>query len=168
MASAPVSTRSPGTAGRSQLARFLARGAIGGAVAGVVFGAANMWFATSTGMPADMPLRMIATIVQGEEALAAGTAEPLLGAAVHMVLSVAFGVGLALLALRLPTDAHRAALGVAYGVALYLVNFLVVAPIAFPVFRDANQPFELVVHVVFGAVAVLFVLQHRSAATARG
>ena len=139
------------------------RGAVGGAVAGVVFGAANMWYASSTGMPSVMPLKMIATIVQGEGALADGSASPVLGAVVHMVLSVAFGVGLGVLLHRVAADAVRAAVGLVYGLALYLVNFLVVAPIAFPVFRDANQPFELVIHVVFGAVAVLFLLDLRSA-----
>lgn len=157
MTSIPIQP-SDSVTSRRGLLTLAARGAAGGAVAGVAFGAANMWYASSTRMPADMPLRMIATIVQGEGALAAGTAQPVLGGVVHMVLSVAFGVVLALLAHRVPSDAGRAALGVAYGVALYLVNFLVVAPLAFPVFRDANQPFELVVHVVFGSVAVLFLL----------
>ncbi|WP_372595215.1 hypothetical protein [Actinotalea sp.] len=105
-----------------------------------------------------MPLQMIATIVQGEEALAAGTASPALGLVVHMVLSMAFGGGLALLVTRVSSDAARAAVGLAYGVALYLVNFLVIAPIAFPVFRDANQPLEVATHLIFGAVAVLFVM----------
>lgn len=153
--------------GAAGLRTIAVRGAVGGVVAGAVFGAATMWYASSTGVPADMPLRMIATIVQGEDALAGGTASPVLGAAVHMVLSVAFGVVLGLAANRLRRDAARAALGVAYGVALYLVNFLLVAPVAFPVFRDANQPFELVVHVVFGAVAVLFLLRFRTPAPRR-
>jgi hypothetical protein len=146
---------------RGSLGADIGRGAVGGAVAGIIFGAANMWYASSTGMPSVMPLQMIATIVQGEGALADGSASPVLGAVVHMVLSVAFGVGLGLLLHRIAADATRATIGLFYGLALYLVNFLVIAPIAFPVFREANQPFELVVHVVFGAVAVLFLLQHR-------
>lgn len=138
----------------------LVRGAVGGLVAGIVFAAATMWYAASTGMPADMPLKMIATIVQGEGALADGSANDVVGAAVHMVLSGSFGVVLAGLVYRLSSDRDRAVAGLLYGVGLYLVNFLVVAPIAFPVFREANQPFELVVHAVFGAVAVLFLLGH--------
>ncbi len=45
--------------------------------------------------------------------------------------------------------------GTIYGALLYVVNFLVIAPLAFPIFEMANQPFELVVHVVFGTVLSL-------------
>ncbi len=151
------------TTGRSGAVRMAVRGAVGGAVAGIVFGALNMWFAASMAMPADMPLQMIATIVQGQDALAAGTASPLLGLVVHMVLSVAFGIVLGLLVARIATDGVRALVGMLYGVALYLLNFLVISPIAFPVFQDANQPLELATHIIFGSVAVLFLLRWRHA-----
>ena len=147
---------------RAGLMPMVIRGAIGGAVAGAVFGALNMWFAQSTGMPADMPLQMIATIVQGEDALAAGTTSPVLGLVVHMILSMAFGIGLALLVRRTRSDAVRAAIGLGFGLVLYLVNFLVISPIAFAVFQDANQPLELATHLIFGSVAVLFLLDWRS------
>jgi len=150
---------------RSGLMPMVIRGAIGGAVAGVVFGALNMWFAQSIGMPADMPLQMIATIVQGDDALAAGTASPVLGLVVHMILSMAFGVGLALLVRRTRSDAVRATVGLGFGLVLYLVNFLVLSPIAFAVFQDANQPLELATHLIFGSVAVLFLLDWRSRTT---
>lgn len=150
---------------RAGLLPALIRGAIGGAVAGAVFGALNMWFAHSTGMPADMPLQMIATIVQGEDALAAGTASPILGLVVHMVLSMAFGVALALLVRRTRSDAVRATVGLGFGLVLYMVNFLVISPIAFAVLQDANQPLELATHLIFGSVAVLFLLDWRSRTT---
>lgn len=145
----------------TRIRRLAPMGAIGGIVGGIVFGALNMWFAASTGMPADMPLKMIATIVQGEAALADGSANAILGLAVHMVLSTAFGVTLAVIVSRVRTDAGRALVGLLFGVALYLVNFLVIAPIAFAVFQDANQPLELATHIIFGAVAVLFLLGRR-------
>ncbi|MFH5822902.1 hypothetical protein [Georgenia sp. AZ-5] len=154
-------TQPPQAATRNRALGLAVRGAVGGIVAGIVFGAVNMWYAASTGMPAEMPLQMIATIVQGEESLAAGTASAPLGLVVHMVLSMAFGVTLALLVLRLPSDAMRAMVGLVFGVALYLVNFLVISPLAFPVFQEANQPLELATHVIYGAVAVLFLLHWR-------
>jgi hypothetical protein len=46
--------------------------------------------------------------------------------------------------------------GTVYGVLLYVVNFLVLSPLLFPVFGDANQPFELFAHVVFGTVLAFF------------
>lgn len=149
------------------LTSFALRGALGGIAGGVVFGALNMWFAHSMGMPADMPLMMIATIVQGEAALAAGTASSVLGLVVHMILSASFGVVLALLIRRLRTDALRALAGLVFGLGLYLVNFLVISPIAFGVFQDANQPLELTTHLVFGSVAVLFLLDWRTSTRAR-
>ncbi|WP_291383505.1 hypothetical protein [Demequina sp.] len=147
---------------RAELIRFGARGVIGGAVAGAVFGALNMWFAHSQGMPTDTPLKMIATIVQGENAMADGTASPALGLVVHMVLSMMFGLILALLVLRMRSDALRSLVGLLFGAALYLVNFLVMAPLAYGVFEDANQPLELATHIVFGSVAVVFLMGRRA------
>ncbi len=142
---------------------ILARGALGGAIAGAVFAVVTMWFTASMGQPAQMPLMMIAAMVQGQEALMTGTASPAVGVAVHMVLSIAFGVGFAALATRLKSDALIAVAGAAYGVALYVVNFLVVSPLLFPWFADANQPFELVIHVVFGVLVSYAVLRYSRA-----
>src|SRR6266571_33668 len=98
-----------------------------------------MWFTESTAGKADMPLRMISTIVKGDKAMAAGTTSVGLGLVVHMVVSALFG---ALFALAVPL----------YGGLLYVVNFLVLAPLVFTVFEDANQPFELFGHIVFGTL----------------
>ena len=56
-----------------------------------------------------------------------------------------------------------------YGAALYVLNFKILTPLAFPVFKMANQPFELVVHIVFGTLLglVLFTLPNPAAATSR-
>lgn len=135
--------------------RILAVGTVAGMVGGVVFGALNMWFAASTGKPFDTPLKMIATIVQGASALPGGTANPVLGLVVHMMLSAGFGVVLALAVSRLGSVTARASAGLVFGAGLYVVNFLVISPIAFHVFRNANQPLELATHLVFGTVAVL-------------
>lgn len=62
------------------------RALLGGIVAGGVFLAVTMWFASSLGDPAEGPLMMISTTVLGKDAL------------------------------------------------LYVVNFLVIAPLAFPMF----------------------------------
>jgi hypothetical protein len=137
------------------LSKRVLRGAIGGLVAGGAFIAATMWFASSLGDPADAPLMMIATLVQGEAAMEAGTASPALGLLVHAVLSAVFGVVFALIAPRFGTNGTVALAGTVYGALLYVVNFLVIAPLAFPIFEMANQPFELVVHVVFGTLLSL-------------
>jgi hypothetical protein len=58
------------------VARRLVRGAVGGIAAGLVFAAVTMWFADSTGGAAEMPLRMISTIVKGDQAMAGNRLRP--------------------------------------------------------------------------------------------
>jgi uncharacterized membrane protein YagU involved in acid resistance len=141
------------TAGtEEQLGRRLVRGAVGGVAAGMVFVAVTMWFADSTGGTADMPLRMISTIVKGDAAMAAGTTSPALGVAVHLALSALFGMVFALVVPRLRTNGTVAVAGTAYGLLLYVVNFLLLAPLAFTTFQAANQPFEVFAHLVFGTL----------------
>jgi len=132
------------------LAGRVVRGVGGGVVSGVVFAAATMWFVASTGGPAVLPLRMISTIVLGDAAMGKGTTSPALGAVVHLVLSAAFGVAFGLVVRWLRTNGTVALAGVLYGLLLYLVNFQVLARLLFTTFKMANQPFEVVVHVVFG------------------
>ena len=149
--------------------RWLVRAALGGMVAGSVFLAVTMWFATSVGDPAKGTLLMISTIVMGDDAMMNGTASVGVGLAIHVGLSALFGLVFALLASRLTTNGSVATAGLLYGAALYLLNFKVLTPLAFPVFKMANQPFELVVHIVFGTLLglVLFTLPNPSAATSR-
>jgi uncharacterized membrane protein YagU involved in acid resistance len=121
-------------------------------LAGMVFAAVTMWFTDSTAGKADMPLRMISTIVKGDQAMAAGTTSVGLGVLVHLVLSALFGMLFALAVPRLRSNGTVALAGTLYGALLYVVNFLVLAPLAFSVFKMANQPFELFAHIVFGTL----------------
>jgi uncharacterized membrane protein YagU involved in acid resistance len=133
------------------VARLL-RGAVGGVLAGLVFAGVTMWFAHSTGGKPELPLRMISTVVKGDAAMAAGTTSRALGAAVHLLLSALFGIGFALAVPLFRTNGTVALAGTVYGLLLYVVNFLVVAPLAFTTFRMANQPFEVVAHLAFGTL----------------
>lgn len=139
-------------------ARWLAWGAAAGVGAGAAFLAVTMWFATSMGDPARGPLLMISTIVQGDEAMMNGTASVGIGVAVHIALSALFGVVFALLVSRIRSDGALALAGALYGTALYVLNFKLIAPAVFPIFEMANQPFELAVHVVFGALLALVLI----------
>ncbi len=134
---------------------IMARGVVGGIVAGGLFLVLNMWFATSLGDPAKGPLLMMSTIVKGDEAMMSGSASVGVGLGVHVALSAAFGVAFAALASRLRSAGAIAGAGVVYGAALYLINFKVLSPAAFVTFEMANQPFEFVVHVVFGSLLAL-------------
>lgn len=143
------------TSTQQRLTADLARGAVGGLIAGMLFAVATMWFVTSIGMPARTPLLMISTIVLGDNAMADGDASSPVGLVVHMVLSMGFGAAFALAARRLRTNGAVALAGLAYGGLLYVVNFQILARVAFETFRMANQPFELIVHLVFGALLAL-------------
>ena len=134
------------------LVRRLVRGAVGGVAAGLVFAAVTMWFADSTGGKAEMPLRMISTIVKGDAAMAAGTSDPTVGVVVHVLLSALFGMVFALAVPRFRTNGTVALAGTIYGLLLYVVNFLVLTPLVFTTFGMANQPFEVVAHLVFGTL----------------
>lgn len=138
------------------LSSWLVRGALIGVVAGIVFAMFEMIAAWAMGDGFWMPLRMIGAIVLGEEALEgsyslAGAATA--GAVVHMALSALYGAVFGALLALVPVLRGSAGLLVAagslYGLALWLVNFYVVAPIAFEWFQDANAVVQFVAHVVF-------------------
>ncbi len=145
----------------------VARGAVGGAVAGAVFIAITMWFFTTMGMPANTPLKVIASIAQGPAALSEETTDVWVGWGVHAVLSIAYGIVLAFLVRGVPNDAIRVAIGLGFGAVLYLGNFHVLAPLAFEPFTMANKPFELALHLAYGAIAVLFMLDYSRTRSAR-
>lgn len=153
-----MSTATAAATARPAIAAELTRGAVGGVLAGAAFLVLNMWYATSTDMPTKMPIRMMSTIVQGDSAMMDGSASVGVGLVVHAVLSIVFGLTFAVAATRLRTNGSVALMGATFGLALYLVNFKVFAPIAFETFEDANQPFELAAHIVFGVIvaAALF------------
>lgn len=138
------------------LARRLLRGAVGGVVAGIPFAVITMWFAASTGGGWLAPLKLISTIVLGAGALEAGTAQPWVGALVHMVLSALIGMAFALVVPALGTNGTVAFVGTIYGALIYVVNFVVVGNTLLPQFQKPNQPFELVMHIVFGTLLGFF------------
>ena len=138
------------------LGRRLLRGAIGGIVAGIPFALITMWFASTTGGGWLAPLHLISTIVLGADALEAGTTEPWVGAVVHMVISALMGMALAMIAPALRTNGTVALVGTVYGALIYVVNFVLLAHTVLPQFQMPNQPFELVMHIVFGTLLSFF------------
>jgi hypothetical protein len=144
-------------------------GAIGGIIAGIFFAMFEMIMA-AVQMGADaffMPLRMIGGTALGEQAmdptatslLVAGAA----GLMVHMPLSIAYGVGIALVAALAAPLRSSALLLIAWatvaGFALWIVNFFVIAPIAgwnwFP--QDTDPIVQFVAHTFFfGSILGLY------------
>lgn len=138
------------------LRSWIAWGAVFGVVAGVVFALFEMVAAWAMDDGFWMPLRMIGAIVLGDGALEASyslAGAAVVGALLHMGLSAAFGAVFgALVALAPALRASAAVLvGAAslYGLALWLVNFYVIAPVAFEWFQDASAVVQFFAHTVF-------------------
>lgn len=149
-------TRGEEGAPAEPLGRRLLRGAVAGIAAGIPFAVITMWFASTTGGGWGAPLNLISTIVLGAGALEAGTALPWVGVVVHMVISAGMGMAFALIAPMLRTNGAVALAGTAYGALIYLVNFVVIGNTVLPQFQMPNQPFELVMHIVFGTLLSFF------------
>ncbi len=141
----------------------LVRGAIGGLVAGVAFAMATMIWTALQGPGPLAAFTMIASLPFGgaePQPLTATTI--ILGGLIHMVLSVTYGAVFALLLPRRISGAAAYAVGAVFGLALYIVNFPILANLAFPVFLMAHQGFEVAVHLLFGVLLVPFLRPVRS------
>ena len=147
-----------------------------GFVAGLVFIVFEVAVATVVGAGPLGPLRMIGAILLGQGALQE-VSSPLpefgkglllrlgnpmsvagVGILVHFLLSAVYGgtFGAATWLLR-PLSRSRVALvasATAFGVLLWLINFYVIAPFAFPWFTMANPIVQFLAHALFFGTAL--------------
>ncbi len=131
-------------------------GIAGGIIAGIIFAISEMIMAVVLGMPAVAPLQMIGAIALGPTVLppAEASASTLLaGVVVHTILSAVYGVVLALIVLGIPalrlSTGPVTGIGMVWGLILWLVNFYVISPGAFPWFGMANPIVQFIAHVFF-------------------
>ena len=143
-------------------------GAAFGALAGIVFALFEMIASWAMDDGFWMPLRMIGAIVLGDGALEASyslAGAAVVGAVLHMVLSAVFGAVFgALVASVSALRASRSVLVIAaslYGLALWLVNFYVIASVAFEWFQDANAVVQFFAHTFFFGTLLGVVLAPR-------
>ncbi len=154
---------------RADIRQWVKHGAIGGLLAGILFALFEMVMATVQmgGEAFFMPLRMIGGIALGSQALEPSSTSLLeaggAGIIVHMVLSVIFGASVAAVAgLVAPIRSSAVALVVwtsLAGLALWLVNFYVIAPIGgWRWFPEATDPLiQFIAHTfVFGSLLGLY------------
>ncbi len=148
------------TASESRSLSWVVAAAIAGAVAGVAFAMFEMVMAAITDGPEAffMPLRMIGAIGLGERALDPTTSlitAAAAGIVIHMVLSMMYGVGVALLLRSVAsigrTTTSVVAVSSAAGLLLWIVNFQVLAPaLGWPWFPDGtNALVQIVAHTIF-------------------
>jgi hypothetical protein len=132
----------------------LGQGAIAGIVAGIVFAAYEM-LASALMMGGDaffMPLRMIGAIILGPEALDPGYSligAGLAGLLVHVILAVIYGVIFGELATMLRGRVAFVAAGSLFGFVLWLINFYLIAPAAFPWFLESSPLVQFIGHTFF-------------------
>jgi hypothetical protein len=150
---------------------WLGWGLLSGFLAGIAFMALNCWYAASIGSGALTPFRTVATIVQGPQ-LSSTTIW--IGMLIHSLFAALLGlIFAALLApLRRRSAGWLVWAGVLYGVAIYLVDFQVLARAVpqFSAFLALPQPFAAATHVVFGALlaALILLAKPRAARIAPG
>lgn len=143
------------------LGALLARGAVAGSAGGLVFLLITMFYVVDKGLPAVAPLLDISTIFHASAMPVISPENMFVGLVVHLTLSIAFGVGFALLTPMLPSRRMLLIAGPAYGLLLYLVNFQILGRTAFPWFTNPhgpNQSFEIADHALFGLLLVPFFL----------
>jgi hypothetical protein len=105
------------------------------------------------------PPRMIAAIALGKDVLPMPPDKPatfdmgimMTAMVIHFVLAIIYGLIGAWLVHRFDWVGGLL-IGGAFGLALYIVNFHVIAPVAFPWFTMAQNWISVFAHIVFGAV----------------
>lgn len=143
------------------LGALLARGAVAGTVGGLVFLLVTMFYVVNKGLPAVAPLLDISTIFRGSDKPVISQENMFAGLVLHLTLSVAFGIGFAVVTQFLRDWRLLIAAGPAYGLLLYVVNFQILGRTAFPWFTNPqgpNQGFEVLDHALFGLILVPFFL----------
>ncbi len=149
-------------------------GLLFGVAAGVVLALAEVALAGAMGDSLLRPVRMSAGLLLGPPALtpevSAGTAL-LLGMGVHLALSAVWGLLYSFLDAMLPPDGRgrwefQAAVGMLFGIFIWLVSFQFVGRGYAPTFLEVPQFPQIVLHAVFLGLplAMLFTAAERKRA----
>lgn len=147
-----------------------------GIIAGVIFGIMEIVGAALMGNPPLMPLRMFASIVLGNAALETTSLATavVVGSVVHLALSAAFGLVYAAVNGRLGRDVQtswgsQVLIGLGFGVALWIVNFHIIARLIYPWFLMTPQFLQMMMHAVFFGLplALMYAAAERRAPATR-
>jgi hypothetical protein len=128
---------------------------VAGLVAGIVFAMMEVAGAAMMGNPPLMPIRMFASVVLGRSALQGSLGTALIvGMIAHLALSAVFGVIYGALDARASEETktsyrRQAGLGIAFGLAVWLVDFQVVARVLYPWFVGTPQFLQAMMHGIF-------------------
>jgi hypothetical protein len=135
---------------------YVGEGVWFGLMIGALFAVLEMIGAAAGGGSPFSPWRFFASTLLGHHALALvplGTAV-IVGFIAHFALSALYGGAFGYLQARLGPEPRRSTaqqiwVGLAFGFGLYLVNFQVIARVAYPWFRLLSQPWQVILHTFF-------------------
>jgi hypothetical protein len=145
-------------------------GSLLGISAGGIFLIFEMTVAGNVGPSAFGPLRMISAMVLGEGALPGQPTMNLpivvpVSLVVHFALSAVYGAAFGTVARSIGAlkGSRRALVGAAtaFGFALWIVNFYVIAPVLFPWFGMANPVVQFIAHTFFFGTTLGLMLAQR-------
>ena len=147
------------SAARSGLSTWVGMGALTGILAGLVFALFQVIMsAVGLGTPLGELIVMVEGVSFGGGAgsiNAPGIAAPelLLAGLTHLVLSAVYGAvfGAVASTVRALRNDQRALIGAAtvFGLLIWIVNFFVIAPLAFPWFAETNGVVQFIAHTLF-------------------
>ncbi|HYO58389.1 hypothetical protein [Archangium sp.] len=144
---------------REGTGRVLGKGGAYGLIAGLVFAAVKIVGSAAMGNSALMPVRGFASVLLRQEAFSEGVWlgwVVAVGLGVHFGLSALLGLIYAVIESRMSVEGRtswgrQSAVGLLFGVAVWLVNFQIIARLFYPWFLEAPQFLQLALHaVVFG------------------
>ncbi len=130
-------------------------GLLFGLGAGLVFGAAEMVVAAAAGRSPLLPVQMAASLAAGRQTLTSTSGAVLTaGVTTHFILAALYGSLYVLLvgwsSLRTTRSyAREGAMGAAFGLALWFINFELIARAGMPWFLEPSQVLQAVLHAGF-------------------
>ena len=125
-----------------------------GLIAGVIFAAVEIIAAAILGNQPMMPVRLFASVLLGPSALQSAPLDTavVVGYGMHLTLSAFYGLvyGVANALLLSPTTerslGRQAELGLFYGLAIWLVNYQLIARMFYPWFLEPPQFLHMAMH----------------------
>ena len=131
---------------------FAREGMVFGLLAGCLYGAADMIASASSGHSPLRPLQRYASLASGPETLASTSLAVIMaGVFTHCALATVFGYLYVLLVARAPAGPTKrygweAGLGTLFGLALWFVNYRLVARTMFPWMLDTPDLLQAALH----------------------
>jgi hypothetical protein len=149
-------------------------GLASGLAVGVLFGLAEMIGSAFLRAPVLSPWRAFASTVLGRRALAETPlgAALIVGVIAHFALSAIYGVVFAVANHALGPEtrgnaSREAAIGLLFGLGLYVLNFQIIVRVIYPWFRMANQPAQVIYHTAFFGLPLALLVASRERRAAR-